>query len=350
MDNPQPQGLGLKPPGVTRRKAISLSQEQLVRTENFPTGSSLPLIVRPTAGRLNLVEWASSNRAWIEALLLEHRALLFRGFDLATEAEFARFVTVTSDGRLLEYRDRSSPRHEVGDRIYTSTDYPADQRIFLHNEGTYWLTWPLKIYFCCLTAAQQGGETPIADCRRIFERIDPAIREQFIRKQWMLVRNYNEGFGLPWQTVFQTTDRAVVDEYCRRNAIEAEWREGKRLRTRQVRPAVARHPRTGESVWFNHAAFFHVSTLEPAIRDALLAGFSEEELPYNTYYGDGSPIEADVLEALRDAYCQEIVAFPWHEGDVLALDNMTVAHGRASYVGSRTVLTGMAEPYSRNEA
>ncbi|HCF26247.1 MAG TPA: taurine catabolism dioxygenase TauD, partial [Cyanobacteria bacterium UBA11049] len=245
-----------------------------------------------------------------------------------------------------EYRDRSSPRHEVGEKIYTSTDYPAEQSIFLHNEGTYWLTWPLKIYFSCLIAAQQGGETPIADCRKIFQRIHPQIREKFIEKKVLYVRNYNDGFGLTWQTVFQTRDKAVVEEYCRRNAIEFEWKDGERLRTRQVRQAVAKHPKTGELVWFNHATFFHVSTLEPTLRDALLAEFREEDLPNNTYYGDGSPIEPEVLEELRAAYQQEMVLFPWQQGDLLMLDNMSVAHGRSPFVGTRKVVVGMAEPFT----
>ena len=36
----------------------------------------------------------------------------------------------------------------------------------------------------------------------------------------------------------------------------------------------------------------------------------------------------------------------WQEVDVLLLDNMLVAHGRAPYTGARAILVGMAEPYS----
>jgi len=64
----------------------------------------------------------------------------------------------------------------------------------------------------------------------------------------------------------QTTDRAVV-EYCRRNAIEFEWK-GDRLKNTLV-AVVAKHPQTGEMVWFNHATF-PLPTLEPTMREALL--------------------------------------------------------------------------------
>ena len=163
------------------------------------------------------------------------------------------------------------------------------------------------------------------------------------------MRNYGEGIGLPWQTVFQTNKKEEVDAYCRKVGIETEWREGDRLRTRAIRTAVAKHPRTGALVWFNHATFFHVSTLSPAISQVLLEEFKEEDMPTNSYYGDGSPIEAEVLEQLRDAYRRETRAFLWQQGDVLMVDNMLVAHGRMPYVGPRRILVGMADPNNRRE-
>jgi alpha-ketoglutarate-dependent taurine dioxygenase len=172
------------------------------------------------------------------------------------------------------------------------------------------------------------------------------VRQRFIEKQYMYTRNFGDGFGLSWQTAFQTSDRRAVEDYCRRNDIKAEWKEDGRLRTQQVRRAVARHPRTGEQAWFNHLTFFHFSTLGPTVREALLTMFREEDLPNNTYYGDGSPIEPEVLDELRAAYLQETVSFPWQKGDILMLDNMLASHGREPYSGARKVLVGMAEPFS----
>jgi alpha-ketoglutarate-dependent taurine dioxygenase len=346
MSKLETEGPGVKSLTPPRRKTFSVSQEKLVQLEHLPLQSSIPLVVKPAVEGVDLVAWSAAHREFIDTLLLQHRAILFRDFNINTAIALDQFIKATSNGELLEYRDRSSPRHEVGDKIYTSTDYPAEQSIFLHNEGTYWMKWPQKIYFCCLTASTGGGQTPIADCRKIYQRINPQIRERFL--EVMYVRNYNDGFGLTWETVFQTKERAVVEDYCRLNQIEYQWKEGNRLRTRAVRPTVAKHPRTGEFIWFNHAAFFHVSTLDQGIRETLLAEFKEEDLPYNTYYGDGSPIEPAVLEELRQAYQQEKIVFPWREGDVLMLDNMSIAHGRMPYVGARKVLAGMAEPISRD--
>ena len=336
--------------GSFRRKAVSVSDEALIRTRPLLADREIPILVEPAVPGLDLAAWAGNNRPVLEHLLLEHRALVLRGFGIEDVEAFERFVSASSDGDRLEYRDRSSPRHEVAEHVYTSTDYPSEQAIFLHNEGTYWLSWPLKIYFCCLTVPEAGGETPIADCRRIYQRIDPAVRQRFRDKKVLYVRNYNDGFGLPWQNSFQTDDPEEVDRYCALKGIETEWKEGGRLRTRQVREAIAVHPRTGEPVWFNHATFFHVSTLDPEIRTTLLSEFDEEELPYNTYYGDGSQIEPEVLEQLRTIYREEKIVFPWQRGDVLMLDNMSTCHAREPYRGERLVVVGMSEPCSREES
>jgi alpha-ketoglutarate-dependent taurine dioxygenase len=328
--------------GNARRKPLNVTSGGLVTAELQKEGSALPLVMRPAVEGVDLTTWAQSNRGLIEARLLRHGGILFRDFNISSPELFEQFVIACSN-ELLPYRERSSPRTQINNNVYTSTDYPADQSIFLHNENSYQRTWPLKIFFFCAEPAIQGGETPIADCRKVFERIDPQIRRRFIEKGWMLVRNFGNGLSLSWQSVFQTEDRSAVEIYCREAGIEIEWR-GDRLRTRQTRRAVAQHPATGEMIWFNHAAFFHVSTLEPSTRQGLLSVLEEEDLPNNTYYGDGSPIEPSVLEEIREAYRMETVSFAWQKGDILMLDNMLTAHGRNPYVGPRKILVAMAEP------
>ena len=326
--------------------ALRTSEE--VTTELFPDKRTLPLILKPRSAGVKLSDWVEENREAVESLLLKHGALLFRDFGAASSGEFESFIRAAS-GDPLDYQERSSPRSRVSGNIFTSTDYPASKSILLHNENSYQNSWPMKLFFCCETPPQSGGETPLADCRQVYARIDPEIRERFAQKKWMLVRNYNDGFGLTWQTVFQTEDKRAVEEHCRRQGIEVEWKDDERLRTRAVRPAIARHPRTGEHVWFNHALFFHISSMEAGIREALLDEFEDDELPSNTFYGDGSPIEPETLDELRKAYTNSTVAFPWHKGDILMLDNMLTAHSRAPYKGARKVLVGMSQPINRED-
>ena len=331
--------------GSIKRKSLGSASEELLKIEYIQAEQTLPLVIQPAVEGVDLINWATNNLEFIKKQLWKSGGILFRNFNVSTVAEFNQFITNTST-EMMEYHERSSPRTQISDKIYTSTDYPADYPIFIHNELSFRHTFPLKIFFFCLIPALQAGETPVVDTRKVFNRIDPAIKEKFMQKQWMLVRNYGDGLGFSWQDAFHMTEKAEVEAYCRSVGLDYEWKDGSRLRTCHVRPAVSRHPYTQEMVWFNEIVVFHISTLVPDVREAILAEFKEEDLPANTYYGDGSPIEPSVLDALRDAFLQETVSFPWQTGDILMLDNMLAGHGRASFVGPRKILVGMSDPYS----
>ena len=324
-----------------RRRRIVADMAQLVREESLPAGP-LPVVLRPTVDGVDLVAWAMTSRARIAQHLTQAGGVLFRGFPELGLARFGELVDGLCGGGVLEYRNRSTPRTQVGSGIYTSTEYPASHSIPLHNEMAYTRSWPMTIAFYSVTCATSGGETPIADSRRVYDRIDPAVRDRWAARKVMYVRNCGEGVDLPWEEVFQTNRRAEVEEYCARHGLELEWRGRNGLRTRQVCQAVAVHPVTGESVWFNQAHLFHVSSLPADVRQTLV-GTMGEDLPRNAFYGDGMPLEEDVLEHIRDAYRSEAVTFSWQAGDVLVLDNMLVAHGRTPYTGPRKVLVSMSE-------
>src|SRR5205085_11943312 len=196
-------------------KAVSVSQKSLVKTGFLGDGQRLPLVVEPGLSFTELASWARSNREFVESSLLQHSGILLRGFDIAARERFEQFLEAISLP-LMRYSEGATPRTELGNRVYTSTEYPPDQSIALHNELTYVVTWPMKIAFCCVEPAERGGETPIADVRRVLQRISPRVRERFVEKGWRLVRNFGEGLSLPWQSSFHTTERTEVEAYCRR--------------------------------------------------------------------------------------------------------------------------------------
>ena len=328
--------------GPLKRKVMRVSPANLVTTSHLKSDQPLPLVIEPALNEMDPIGWATSNRDFIESHLSQVGAILFRNFGVRTTSEFERFIKAVS-GDLLEYTYGSTPRSQVHGRIYTSTEYPADQHIPLHNEMSYSRSWPMKIFFFCMQAAPQGGETPIADSRRVFNRIDASIRERFMQKQIMYVRNYGEGLDLNWPQVFQTTSKSEVEDYCHTAGIEVEWKGDDRLCTRQVCQAVASHPVTGEMVWFNQAHLFHISSLSEVVRQSVLAEFSEAGLPRNVYHADGSPIEASMLDEIRRVYQEEATSFTWKAGDIMLLDNMMTAHGRAPFTGPRKVLVGMSQ-------
>jgi alpha-ketoglutarate-dependent taurine dioxygenase len=332
---------------AVRRKTVDLSQTGGVKTGYLRPEDTQPLVFESDGDEIDLVAWAKLNRDGIEAELLRHGAILFRGFGVVTPTEFEQVARALESELFGEYGDL--PREEIGGSVYGSTPYPADQTILFHNESSHMHRWPMKIWFCCLKAAEQGGETPIADCRKLHAGLDPAIRERLREKKLMYVRNYIEGLDVSWQAFFRTTDRSAVEAYCRENGITWEWRPNNGLRTRQVCPAVVSHPQTGEMVFFNQIQLHHVACLDPSVRESLLSMLGEADLPRNVYYGDGSPIEDSIVADIGELYRRTAVSFRWREGDILMLNNMLMAHSRNPYVGARKILVTMGDMMSQAE-
>lgn len=304
---------------------------------------TLPLVIEPKTNSLNLNSWAAENKAVLQELLNTYGGILFRGFSNVCKDSFQDFISAVSQ-EALEYKERSSPRSSVTGQIYTSTDHPNDKEIFLHTEQSYNKRFPNKIFFFCERPGDSGGNTPIADTRKIINRVPEDLKARFIEHGYRYARYFWPMMGMTWQHVFQTEDRAEVERYCTENDINFEWRGDDELKTYQVRPAIAVHPDTGEHCWFNHCTFFHVTSLDAETTEMLLASFDEEELPNNTYFGDGSKIDDATMQSLRKAYEDEKVEFPWQQGDILMLDNVMTAHGRGPYQGDRSILVGMSEP------
>jgi alpha-ketoglutarate-dependent taurine dioxygenase len=306
-------------------------------------GSRVPRLVTPGADR-DLAAFIAARRTAVEECLLEHGAVLFRGFGVASVEDFERAGDELSSEK-LGYVYRSTPRSTAGKGVFTTTEYPPDQEIPLHCENAYQREWPLKVAFCCLVAPAGGGQTPVADLRRVHAAIGEDLIDRFASRRVRYVRHYRPHIDLPWEVVFQTSDRAEVAAYCDAHGIEHEWLDANTLRTAQTSQGTARHPVTGERVFFNQAHLFHVSALGAEVATSLVNLFGRDRLPRNAYFGDGGEIALADLDRVRRAFAGAAVEFAWQPGDVLLLDNMQVAHGRRPFRGPRRVLASLLDSH-----
>ena len=322
-----------------RRKTIDASH--LVETSFLPGHENgLPLVLVPAVENVDLAEWALSHRDELEGYINRYGGLLFRGFGVDSAEEFERVASAIVPDLFAEYGDL--PPEPTSQRIYGSTPYPADKMILFHNESSHLSQWPLRQFFACVQASETGGETPLLDCREVLKALDLPLREQFEEKGLMYVRNFSEGVDVPWEDFFHTNDRAEVERQCAEAGMTAEWTaEG--LCVRNLAPAVATHPRTGERLFFNQIQLHHTRCLDPETRSALQQLFSEEEMPRGVRFGDGSAIPDEVVDRLGELYEELCVETPWETGDLIVLDNMLVAHARRPFEGSRKILVAMGD-------
>ena len=318
-----------------------------VHGDRIPDGLPILSVVQAPRDGTTLAAYAREHDAEIRAQLTVHGVLLFRGFEVSGVVGFHEFLQALALAP-MDYIYRSSPRTAVAGNVFTATEYPPAQEILLHNENAYQRNWPLKLAFYCLTPAASGGQTTIADMRRITAAIGPERVGEFEVRGVKYIRHYREHVDIPWQTVFQTNSKAELAQICESNQIEHRWLDDSTLRTTQVCQGTARHPVTDERFFFNQAHVFHASSLGATSHAAMIELFGSQRLPRHACFGDGGEIPLTDLEAIRAAFQAESAAIEWRRGDVALLDNMRVAHGRHAFFGERRVLAALLDPSQRS--
>ncbi|GLY65520.1 protein AmbD [Amycolatopsis taiwanensis] len=292
--------------------------------------------------------WVAAHAQALHAAVAQHGALLLRGLGLSNPDEVAAVFRGLA-GRLMPEREPFASRRVYGEGIYSSAKWPANQPMCMHHELSYTLEFPGLMLFACLAAPTTGGATGVSSSPAVLRALPAELTERFEREGWVLTRSFNEEIGASVAEAFGTDDRAGVESYCRANAIEFDWQPDGELRTRQRRSAVVRHPATGERCWFNQIAFLNEWTMEPEVHEYLVDSYGAEGLPFNTRFGNGDRIPAEVVDLLNDVYENHTEREPWQVGDLMLVDNIRTAHSREPYQGSREVLVGMAGPVRLTE-
>ena len=335
---------------------------------------TLPLLFEPDrdADVETLVARLAAEADDVQDALGRAGALLFRGWDLADAHAFERVARAIDPELKNEYLG-TSPRNALTSHVFTASELPPYFPIPQHCEMSFTRSPPRRLFFACFTPnAAPGGETPLVDVRAVWRDLDPAVRARFEARGVTNIRNYagpdGAGWWDPWKLkrwdeMFATTDRDVVTKRCAEEGFTATWSGKGGLRLVNTQPAMKVHPATGEVAWFNHSQVFHLDAV-PAeyariatrlgptwhvyawLSRVLLAltrlTQTEDEAAMHCTYGDGSPIPASDMEAVREAFWKNLVAFPWQRGDVFAIDNDCVAHGRMPFAGPRMIAVAWA--------
>jgi alpha-ketoglutarate-dependent taurine dioxygenase len=288
------------------------------------------------------LSWAAEHRGALRAAVAVHGSVLVRGLGLRDAAEIGAVFRLLATSLMAE-KEAFASRRSYAEGVYSSSKWPPNQPMCMHHELSYALEFPGLMLFACLGAPASGGATGVADAPTVLDALPRDLVERFIREGWLLTRNYNDEIGASFAEAFGTDDRAAVERYCRANAIEFEWQPDGGLRTRQRRSAVVRHPVTGVRCWFNQIAFLNEWTIDSEVREFLIDVYGPDGLPFNTRFGNGDPIGADIVRLLNEVYEANTAREPWQAGDLMLVDNIRTAHSREAFTGAREVLVAMAD-------
>ena len=223
----------------------------------------LPLVVDAggVGDRERLVAWLRERAGWVQSRLTRHGALLLRGFDVADAQAFESVARAIAPGLRADYL--GTPTGRLTEHVFRASDLPGGYPIAPHCEMSYLRTPPSRVFFGCLREPHAGtGETPLADFRRVWRALDPALRERFARGGITIVRSFrgpasraHRRWNLErWDDFFATRDRAVVEAKCAAEGIAHRWTADDGLRLRITQPVARAHPETGETVWYNQFA------------------------------------------------------------------------------------------------
>lgn len=290
--------------------------------------------------------WIDAHRTPIREAVRAHGAVLVQGLPITgRDGAVAAVRAVIGDG--MPEREGFAPRDLHAPGVYSSSHWPDDQPMCMHHELSYAATAPRLLAFACVTPPASGGITALADAQAVLRDLPTDLVGRFERHGWRLHRHYNPYVGTPWQEAFGTQNREDVDRYCAEQGLEAAWQGDGALNTVQTRPAVLAHSDSGELSWFNQIAFLNEWTMEPAVREFLVAEFGNEALPFNTFFGDGAPLDRDTVDGINEVYEKHTVRRPWQRGDLVVVDNVRMAHSREPFQGDREIVVGMGEPFRR---
>ncbi len=336
----------------------------------FSEHEKLPFLVTPEKeerGKENLLHWIGAHHSMIEENLKSSGAVLFRGFDIQTPQDFEDVAKSIDDDLKDDYMG-TSPRDKKSGFVFSASELPPHYPIMQHCEMSFLPSAPRRLFFYCHIEPEYGGETPICDFRKVYQDLDPKVREEFERKGVKHIRNYSSpnnkstaGFQLKsWLDMFHTTDKSVIEKKCAENDIICEWKENDGLRLINKSAAVKKHPVTGEMAWFNHTQVFHVSaaaieyhkihkrqkrweTFKTCLLLEAMTWYKKltknpNEQSMHVTFGDDSPIPDEYVEHIQDVIWKNMVIQPWKKGDIICIDNFSTSHGRLPYYGPREIM------------
>ena len=346
-----------------------------------------PLVIEPTNNRnvRFLKIFLAAHSPQILRDIAVHGAVLLRGFDIGSVAEFEEVVLSIEgmEGMKDVFMAEEGRTLVEGTRfvLHTSTLAKTGGTLYLggfHTENYYTTDVPRYICFHCIRPSSQGGETGLVNTAGVYEDLSPELKEK-------LAAHAMQTATIPFSQVMERygVSSDVVQRFCEERDLEIEERDGVKF-LKIYKPSILEHPVTKEKVltvnfssgisqngldvllrrvftsdyaglrWAAHRLVWRLpwlplalQTIDFAFRNpgrtlTLLRSLVKEPAKQKQATAQVPPVTRfrdlftkEETEKLAVSVRQHHSSFLWQKGDVLLVDNLKMAHAGMPGFGPR---------------
>lgn len=332
----------------------------------------LPLIIEPVKEKsfASLTELIRKNSNWFNQQRDTYGAILFRGFEVETAAQFQIILELLKVELASYYHFGSAQRVRINDKVFTSSEAPSAMIITPHNELNMIPVRPSVIAFFCQIQPMLYGETPIINTEKIFNELSLELQQKFANSPQKYVRFVpNHFLGI----VFDKLSREEITKILQDGKFNFHWKADGSLYFECSYIPLFSHPTTGRLCfclstcdslvtreWYRSISqryplgkrlyykwlpskLYKVLEERRTAAATIVEKLQQQSSTLNMYLvnqeGRCTKMKETEAKELGQAEWKNAVVFQWKQGDILVIDNLQVAHSRLNTQQPRKILT-----------
>ncbi|MEM7562048.1 MAG: TauD/TfdA family dioxygenase [Pseudomonadota bacterium] len=266
--------------------------------------------------------------------LMHERAAVLRNTGMTELNQMAQWSDLLGLCQ-MDYSGGAGHREDLGSGVLSVGTEPHYCDIEPHSEMCYWTSYPKYILFGCIEIPSNGGETVIADNRKVTQEIRHTATGEKIYQRG--VRYYRRFFdatnpdSIPstksWQENFGCEDIAGLEALCTsQNWDLIAQKDG------SVEVSYAEIGYEFDTQSKSNLLFISMARLARAFDDWPPYNELPDHLrPFDMTYANGDAFSQEDLDCLQQSFARHSIAIHWQPGDIAVLDNIIWPHARPPY-------------------
>ena len=256
-------------------------------------------------------------RQQIASYVRQWGVLLFRGFT-GDSHDFTDLTDHVTPQHMTHTFRRVRESRRADDTVFSVVI--GNGRLCLHGEMYYLPRRPDVLWLMCITPPETDGETTICSGAALLDALSPATRASFERRRVRYVQrrdpeDWRTSFGV---ATFEQLQATLREDWGIESAIELD-----------------------DNGWASFDFVTHALRKSKSGNLFInsIANYRQYLPPEQLTWDDGAPIHQETVDEIDRAGERVSERIVWQKGDVVALDNSWILHGRRPFVGPRDIIT-----------